>query len=218
MLLYVADPHVDGQHKMSNSPKQNPVRSPPLSPRRPVTPRGSHRAPTVPSRLRESIAARTSPSGPDQVSNDNIPPISPILGSQRLSAEPESLVKSSSRDARGRIIEPSQREADARTRLLEDYHQGAICGSKHCSHGTFSPHLRAQDSISSAASSIHGFGGRHADDVNSEDGEARDPARGYVGEALANGLFGPFRKDTPMSTTKWLAKKHRVKGKRAMYV
>jgi hypothetical protein len=112
-------------------------------------------------------------------------------------------------------VETPQREADARTRLLEEYHKGSVCGVRHCNHGTFSPHIRAQGTESSNGSTIDGFGGRHGDDMNDE-GETRDRTRGFIGDTFADGLFGGFRRGTSMSTTKWLATRHGVQNHRTM--
>ena len=133
-----------------------------------------------------------------------------------ISAEPEPIASPSEQGIRGGLIEPSQREADARTRLLEDYHKDSVCGTKDCNHGTFSPHVRPLDSPSSNVSIVKGFGGRHEDDIDDDDGETRDRTRGLIGDTFAEGLFGGSRRDTSMSTTKWLATKHGVKNQRAM--
>jgi hypothetical protein len=46
-------------------------------------------------------------------------------------------------------------EPDARTRLLESYHQSnPICGERRCSHGTFSPRPEEAERYS-ATSSVH---------------------------------------------------------------
>ncbi len=114
------------------------------------------------------------------------------------------------------MVEPSHGDVDARTRLLEDYHKGSVCGARDCNHGTFSPHIRAQGITSSDVSTINGFGGRGGDELNDDDGEVRDRTRGFIGNTFADGLFGGSRTDTSMSTTKWLATKHGVKNQRAM--
>jgi hypothetical protein len=203
---------------MSNSPPKNTGVSPPSSPRRTSTPRGfSHHVPNTPSRLRKSVAAEANHSSPAQEDDNKLSPLSsPVMGSVTISAEPEPIASPSSPGIRGKLVEPAQREADARTRLLEDYHKGSVCGSKHCNHGTFSPHVRPQDSPSSNVSIMRGFGGRNAEDMSDDDGETRDRTRGFVGDAFADGLFGGSRSGTPMSTTKWLATKHGVTNQRAM--
>lgn len=202
---------------MSTSPHQSPAVSPPTSPRRPGGVRGtSHHAPTTPSRLRRTIAAGLDPSSPQQDEDKLTPLSSPLLGSVNISAEPEPIASPSEQGIRGGLIEPSQREADARTRLLEDYHKGSVCGTKDCNHGTFSPHVRPLDSPSSNVSIMKGFGGRHGDDIDDHDGETRDRTRGLIGDTFAAGLLGGSRRDTSMSTTKWLATKHGVKNQRAM--
>ncbi len=202
---------------MSSPPRQNAVVSPPTSPRRPGGVRGSsHHAPITPSRLRRAIAARKDPSALEQQDEDKLTPLSsPLLGSLNISAEPEPIASPSEQGIRGGLIEPSQREADARTRLLEDYHKGSVCGTKDCNHGTFSPHVRPLDSPSSNVSIMKGFGGRNGDDIDDDDGDIRDGTRRLIGNTFAEGLFGGSR-DTSMSTTKWLANKHGVKNQRAM--
>jgi hypothetical protein len=200
---------------MSTSPRQNASVSPPSSPRRAVAHRGSpHHVPATPSRLRRSVAAASDRSSPEQQDEDKLTPLaSPLLGSQNISDEPEPITNQINHQARGGLLEPSQQEVDSRTHLLEDYHKGSVCGRRDCNHGTFSPHVRP---TSSNVSSITGFGGRHGDDLNDEDGEIRDRTRGLIGDTFADGLFGGSRRDTSMSTTKWLATKHGVKNQRAM--
>lgn len=115
----------------------------------------------------------------------------------------------------GDIIEPTEHEADARTRLLESYHRGAVCGSKKCDHGTFSPQPRPQRSTASSISSLNGFGGTFPGGVNN--GGSSSNTQGLFGTAAADGVLGVGRGST-MSTTKWLAMKHGVKNRRSMYV
>lgn len=205
---------------MSTSPKQSGSVSPPPSPRRLPPHRGSsHHVPTTPSRLRETVAAEPDLSFPER-RNDDIsgPPALPLLGGQTISAEPKS-ISSPSTSSFGAVVgmtEPSQREADARTRLLEDYHKGPACGLKNCNHGTFSPHIRAQDSISSNVSSLDGFGGRNGDNIHDENAETQDRTRSWIGDTFADGLFGGFRRSTSMNTAKWLAPKHGNRNRRTL--
>lgn len=203
---------------MSSSLQQNTAVSPPSSPRRTGPHRASsHHAPNTPSRLRKSVAAGSNPSSLEQQDEDKFTPLSsPLLGSVGISADPGPIASPSSPGIRGELVEPAQREADARTRLLEDYHKGSVCGAKDCNHGTFSPHVRPQDSASSSVSIMKGLGVRHGDDLSDDDGETRDRTRGLIGETFADGLFGGSRTGTPMSTTKWLATKHGVKNQRVM--
>jgi hypothetical protein len=204
---------------MSNSPPQNAARSPPRSPRRAQSSRASaNHTPIMPSRLRESVAivSQRSPPASSQDLERLTPLTSPLLGSTVLSAEPTPLTLPTGQGPKGTISEPSHREADARTHLLEDYHKGAVCGAKHCTHGTFSPHLRAADSGSSNTSVLDAFGGRDGEDINEEDEETRDRSRGWIGDTFADGLFGGIRRGTPMSTTNRLAKKHGVRNQRVM--
>jgi hypothetical protein len=199
---------------MSTSPQQ----SPPTSPRRTPAPRGSsHHVPITPSRLRRSVAAASDQSPLQHQDEDQLTPLSsPVLPSLAISAEPEPIANPNNQSIRGGIVESSSREADARTRLLENYHRGSVCGARDCNHGTFSPHVRAQGSTSSNVSTIDGFGGRNGDDINNEDGEVRDTTRGLIGDLFADGLFGSARRPASMSTTKWLATKHGVRNQRTM--
>ena len=114
----------------------------------------------------------------------------------------------------GDIIEPTQAESNVRTRLLEDYHRGAACGSRNCNHGTFSPRLRSyQNSISSG----HDPGTRYGD-AGGEDESVADQGNGLFGSTFTNTIFGGSRRDKKMSTTQWLALKHGIKNQRLMSV
>lgn len=203
---------------MSTSPQQSTAVSPPPSPRRVGGHRGSsHHAPITPSRLRRSIAAESGLPPPEQQDEDELTPfLSPLLGSQIITPEPEPIANPNNLGTEGGLVEPSQREADARTRLFENYHKESVCGARDCNHGTFSPHIRSHGSVSSNVSSTTGFGGRHGGDLDDGDGETRDRTRGLIGDTFADGLFGGSRRDTTMSTTKWLATKHGVKNRRTM--
>jgi hypothetical protein len=203
---------------MSSSPPQNASGSPPTSPRRTGHHRGSsHHLPITPSRLRKSIAAASGPPLSDEQDDDKLISPSPsLLEGLNISAELEPSVNQSDLGTKGGLVEPSQREADARTRLLEDYNKSAICGVKDCNHGTFSPHIGAHGSNSSNVSTIDGFGGRCGNEINAENGEPRDRTRGLIGDTFADELFGGSRRGTSMSTTKWLATKHGVKNQRTM--
>lgn len=106
----------------------------------------------------------------------------------------------------------NQGDANARTRLIESYHnREAACGSRHCNHGTFSPnpvshHNRSMSPIEGCEESrylgkahdhssvIHGVGDH--DDIS--------PAT--------------LEHEASMSATKKLARTHRVKNQRTMYV
>lgn len=51
-------------------------------------------------------------------------------------------------------------EPDARTRLLESYHQSnPICGERRCSHGTFSPRPEEAERYSAMSSAHFGLSG-----------------------------------------------------------
>ena len=196
----------------------NPQQSPPASPRRTVAPRGSsHHVPATPSKLRRSVAAGSDHSSTQRQAEDDLTPLSsPVFSSQAISAEPEPIASPNNQAIRGGIVEPSSREASARTRLLEDYHKGSVCGARDCNHGTFSPHIYGQGSTSSNVSTIDGFGGQIDVEISNEDGEVRRTTRGFVGDLFSNGLFGGARRPTSMSTTKWLATKYGVKNHHTM--
>lgn len=75
-------------------------------------------------------------------------------GGRRASPGPDS--SDGGRDTPGLGI-TTTKEPDARTRLLESYHQAdPICGERRCSHGTFSPRPDGADGQDySVPSSVH---------------------------------------------------------------
>lgn len=203
---------------MPSPPQQNASLSPPTSPRRTVAHRGSpHHVPGTPSRLRESVAAGSDRSLREQQDEGQLTPLSsPILGSQPLLAEPEAMASANNHGTRAGLVEPSQREADARTRLLEDYHKASVCGARDCNHGTFSPHVRAQGSASSNVSTINEFVGPNEDGIHDENGESGDTTRPVLGDTVAGRLCRCLRRGTSKNTTRLLASKHGVKNQRTM--
>lgn len=202
--------------------------SPPQSPRRSVVrPDSQFYTPSTPSRLRASVVASPEsleqPEMPEGEINDGGKHSPKSHGIEFSSnggfPEPEQPAPSSGydgppfEDVQGRLSEPTHREADARTRLLEDYHRSGACGSRHCSHGTFSPGIRSHKSSVSSNSSVNGFGGRWPGELN-DDGNAHDNMHNVLGDTLTDGVL-PQRTNT-MSTTKWLAERHGIKNSRAM--
>ena len=198
----------------------------PVSPRQPQTRGSVQHAPVKSSQLRESVALSASPedimdvpeSGDSDDADKSYPQSAPIsIDNDR------SLLQSGDHTAptehvggptvRGRIVEPSEYEADARTRLLQDYSRAHACGSDSCSHGTFSPRV-ASPSQGSIVSSNNGFGGRYNGGIN-EDGVAPSRTHRWFGDAFTDGVMSGGRGST-MSTTKWLAMKHGVKNRRTM--
>ena len=119
-------------------------------------------------------------------------------------------------EATARILEPTSREADIRTRLLEDYHRGRICASGSCDHGTFSPRAPSRRSWNSSLDSRDGFGGRYPGGTNDR-GDPSDTLHGVFGDTIADGVLGGGN-GSKMSTTKWLAQKHGIKNSRMMYI
>lgn len=117
--------------------------------------------------------------------------------------------------ANARILEPTRRDADARTRLLENYNKGGGCGSGSCDHGTFSPRAMSYQSIASI-DSRDGFGGRYAGGLD-DSGQPSDAIHGVLGDTVADGLFGGGQ-GSKMSTTTWLAQKHGIRNARSMYL
>lgn len=193
--------------------------SPPNSSRRTGSHRGSpYHVPTAPSSLRKSIRVGLDHPSPVQHEEDTLTPLSStLLGTSTFSAEPEQLPSpSSSHGMRGALVDPSRREADARTRLLAEYHRGSVCGANNCNHGTFSPHILPRDSTSSNVSTIDGCGGRYGGGLDDGGSEARDKTQGWLGAIFAAALFGGSGSNSSMSTTKRLAKKHGVKNRRIM--
>ena len=197
---------------MPPSPPRSRATSPPTSPRS-VTRGDSQYTPVNPSRLRTSIAA--SPEARKDSEQHS-------LKSRGLEVEPNRVEPTPARSGaiagdegapvQGRIAEPHQPETDARTRALENYHRTGACGSRDCSHGTFSPHLR---SSASSVSSTNGFGGRWPGGVT-DDGDTRDHTHGYFGDMVADGALGGRQPN--ISTTKWLAQRHGIKNSRTMSV
>ena len=134
--------------------------------------------------------------------------------------------------AHGHIIEDHSLGPDSSTALLENYNRKrADCGQSLCSHGTFSPSagsFAGQDSGS--------YGGRYRDEEE-HNGERGDTAHRVLGDAITDGLLGG-RMSRPktgrlesfmswrgsgnhgngISTTRWLAEAHGIKGKRRMYL
>lgn len=201
---------------------------PPPSPRHPPTRTSLQHAPLNPSQLRESAFVPSSPqrtmsrrgSDPDEdedkVNDTNTQPagIDGQGGHPFSGDHTEPIDREVGPEIRGRIVEPSRREVNARTRLLENYDYGHVCGSGQCGHGTFSPHV---DSLMSGASSIssgNGFGGRYSGGINEEGGPS-SAAHRWLGDAFTDGVMGGGR-DSKMSTTKWLAKKHGLKNRKTM--
>ena len=197
--------------------------SPPSSPRRQLhTRQSSHHTPLTPSRLRESVVqspihrTANSPSqedeGETQYSPLSSPPLQPQHGEPLTAAgdDPEEY----DGFMQGDLVEPTQAQSNARTRLLEDYHKGAACGSRNCNHGTFSPRLRSsQNSISSG----NDQGGRYTGGLG-QDGGAADQSNRLLGDSFADTIFGGLRRDKKMSTTQWLALKHGIKNPRLLLV
>ena len=205
-----------------SDPSQRPgPASPPSSPRS-LGPRGpSQHAPLVPSRLRETVAsspvdsmAQSQP-GEQQNETRTSPLSSPNPypeSSHPLTAEPDPIEEGIEVKVQGDMLDPTKREADARTRLLEDYHRGAACGSRNCDHGTFSPKVRSHQN---SVSSVNNSGGRHSGSI-AGDGDVADIGHGIFGDTFADGLMGGGSRDTSMSTTKKLANKYGVKNQRLM--
>jgi hypothetical protein len=109
------------------------------------------------------------------------------------------------------IIEPTQRQFDARTRLLEDYHKSGSCGMKNCNHGTFSPRVPSIRSSESGSSS-DAFRGQYAGGIG-EGGRERDMTSGALGDTFANGLFS-----RSALNTKWLSKRGGISGSKIAYL
>lgn len=208
---------------MSNAPPASEPSGPPSTRRQLHGRQVSQHAPLVPSRLRESVA----PSPVDEMTNVpsedadgerqyspfSSPPLQPqtdepLPGAEGSGAANDGLVQ-------GQIVEPTQGESNARTRLLEDYHRGAACGSRNCNHGTFSPRLRSyQNSIDSS----HEPDGRYGGEIGGDGGGAADPSTQLLRDPFADTVLGGSRRDKNMSTTQWLAFKHGIRNQRLLSV
>lgn len=182
----------------------------------------SQHAPLARSRLRESLTqspvdemARVPSQNAErerQYSHISSPPLQPqgdeaSAGAGGDLTENDALVQ-------GQIIEPSQGESNARTRLLEDYYRGAACGSRNCNHGTFSPR---PDSYHNSISSGPDPDGRYGGGIGENVGTANQSSR-LLGDSFADTIFGGSRRDRTMSTTQWLALKHGIKNQRLLSV
>ena len=105
--------------------------------------------------------------------------------------------------------EPSRRQLDERTKLLENYSHSHDCGNEHCDHGTFSPHP-----THTRVASLEGkysFGGRH----DGEGGGSSISGETF-GDTLRNRMFG--QSSSRMSTTQYLARTHGIRNSKVMYV
>ena len=116
-------------------------------------------------------------------------------------------------EVHGDIIEPDAAAPSARSRLLESYHRGAACGSRHCDHGTFSPRIRSpKPSISSSQD----IGGPYNGGI---DGNGDPPDRTYklFGHTFTTNVLPRIsRNNSKMNTTKFLADRHGVKYQKLM--
>ena len=143
-------------------------------------------------------------------------PLPPSLqpgSTQPLTAEPEPMQDDEEEEVNATLVEPSTKNVDARTRLLENYHHNRVCGLKDCNHGTFSPRGSSLISRSSTYGMSGGHGGRLADTIG-EDGGPRDSSHGLFGDSITD----IFTRGKSNSTTKWLADKHGVKSTTMMYL
>ena len=208
---------------MPGSPSTPESSSPPPAQRRQLHGRqASQHAPLAPSRLRKSLIQSPVdemaklPSRNAERELQYSPMSSPPLQPQDDEPSTEVGVGLVGSDAlvQGRIIEPTQGESNARTRLLEDYYKGAACGSRDCNHGTFSPRPESyQNSISSG----HEPGGRYGGNIGENVGAA-NPSNPLLGDSFADPVFEGSRRDKSMSVTQWLALKHGIKNQRLLLV
>lgn len=113
------------------------------------------------------------------------------------------------------VIEEPHPAPDARSRLLElgKNYQVPDCGDPNCRHGALSPKPKYQRNYGSFASP--GFGGHSREgSIDSGPQYRGDFVDGALGEAVTDGLLGD-RNNT--STTRWLADRHGIEGRRMMY-
>ena len=129
----------------TSHPPSNPTSPPPsnpTSPRRLVGSRtSSQHIPTIPSRLREATNMSPEEGIPRVNSIEEAGPStpSPVISPSLRPDEAHSNIYNPNADGenahfQASIIEPTQRQFDARTRLLEDYHKSPLCGLKNCNH------------------------------------------------------------------------------------
>lgn len=174
-------------------------------------------APFNPSTLRESHTA-SSPSSPEDVkmspstgssatdeSEDHLPALEQD-GIHPTNPDNASIFSDTSATHNDGVV-GSSIEPDIRSRLL-DYQNGDR------NNGTFSrPKVgRSYESIDSRS----GYGGTHHSEDGDGNGNGIFSPNGMFGDAIADGLLGGAGNHT--STTSWLAQRHGVVHKRAMYV
>ena len=152
-----------------------------------------------------------------QQDEDQIPRVvlsPPLLGPgtpDPLTTEPARMESAEEVTAFGDIIEPSAEESTEHSALLDSYHHSRVCGLRNCNHGTFSPRAGSLHSPSGSIDKTS-YGGPYPPAV-ADDARSTYSAQGILGDALADSMGGGKR----MSTTKWLAQKHGIKGQRWMY-
>lgn len=196
----------------------------PSPPRASLTPHGSPQyAPIMSSRLRRHVAAQSNPPAPHRGRTDG--PASRWSPPQQSTHNPSMPFtgqhdSSAHRGSKSRIPSspPSAGEADARTRLLNDYLSGPACGTKNCNHGTFSPHAFAEGVDSSNISIIEGIDDRNGDvDAASGVGNERRSLN-WLQRSFSSRLGAGFRGRPSPDIINNLAKKHGFRNQTIMLV
>jgi hypothetical protein len=178
---------------MSESP-ESPGSPPPQT-------RRSH-FPTNPSRLRvtttsslenDIITEQHQESSMTSAGRPQTPPLQQASTAQAVTGESELLLDDEDDEGPATIIEPSGKDSDERTALLEQYHHNRVCGLRNCNHGTFSP--RAPSIASTNFDSIHDHVNRElGGDYHGTDGDPNTPmsysGHSFFGDQLGDTLPG----------------------------
>ena len=160
-----------------------------------------------PSNLRQSHAANSDPT-----------PGSTREGQESSVDEPSTLHHSED-SAYSTLINAA---TSARDRLVEGYFQLSAqsscnnCESGDCEHGRLSPQICDHSSTERRSDSYGGKLDSRGDIMHSILGDA--VTDGLIGESLGREGHGGNGETNKMSTTEWLARRHGITRRRAMYV
>ena len=149
----------------------------------------------------------------DEQNEEMSPSTSPevFVGRGRRSSVPYSSIAEYGGEDLVSSLEPDPVQADARTRLLEDYHRSNINGSRPSGHDTFTPRARPSLSPPNSFDSTNSFRDHYRNNYR-VDGPSTDGSRGVFADSVA--ALG----DRALTTTKWLSKEYGIKSNRYLYL